>query len=271
MREYFVGTTLRQIEMEFDSVDIACDYDYEPNESGQRRSLVEQYYRTLDFSSLDDVRKFLNLYGNVLSELEERANDNEPWGASNDWAKKTLKILVKWISKDGFDFREGQVVPKTQNIALEGTANPLQEINSDYISNQLRRINESLATDVMLAIGSAKELVETISKTILDERQIHYSNSDDVGDLVKKVRKALKLLPDDIDDKAKGSKIIKVLLSNLGNIAHVMAELRNLYGTGHGKSGQHKGGLSQRHARLTVGAASTLVTFLYETHLERDG
>lgn len=58
------------------------------------------------------------------------------------------------------------------------------------------------------------------------------------------------------------------LLGNLGNVAQGLAELRNLYGTGHGRTGSAKG-LSARHARLAVGSAGTLATFLLETHEER--
>lgn len=43
-----------------------------------------------------------------------------------------------------------------------------------------------------------------------------------------------------------------------------VAELRNLYGTGHGKD-KKRTGLNERHARLTVGAGVTLLTFLLET------
>jgi len=46
-----------------------------------------------------------------------------------------------------------------------------------------------------------------------------------------------------------------------------LAELRGLYGTGHGKHGKASG-LSPRHAKLAVGAAATLTTFLFETHME---
>jgi virulence-associated protein VapD len=42
-REYFVGTSLRHISQEFDAADVPCDADFQPRESGQRRSLVEQY------------------------------------------------------------------------------------------------------------------------------------------------------------------------------------------------------------------------------------
>lgn len=83
--------------------------------------------------------------------------------------------------------------------------------------------------------------------------------------LVKEARGVLKLVPEDIPDSAKGVEIIKRMLSNLGQISQGIAELRNLYGTGHGKDGQFKG-LSPRHARLAVGCATTLAIFLFETH-----
>ena len=51
-------------------------------------------------------------------------------------------------------------------------------------------------------------------------------------------------------------------------ITNGIAELRNSYGTGHGKDAKSKG-LSPRHAKLAVGAATTLAIFLVETHLER--
>jgi len=126
----------------------------------------------------------------------------------------------------------------------------------------------AVANDPALAIGTAKELIETVCKTILDERTISYSNNADVPDLVKATAKALKLTPDDVPDVAKASDTIKRILGNLGSIPQGIAELRNLYGTGHGKSARTKG-LGSRHAKLAVGAAATLAVFLIETHNER--
>ena len=51
-------------------------------------------------------------------------------------------------------------------------------------------------------------------------------------------------------------------------MAQSLAELRNLYGTGHGKDGKSKG-LAARHAKLAVGAAATVAVFLFETHKDR--
>jgi len=49
--------------------------------------------------------------------------------------------------------------------------------------------------------------------------------------------KELRLIPEGIPDSARGSDVIKRLLSNLGTIGNGLAELRGLYGTGHGKHG----------------------------------
>ena len=42
----------------------------------------------------------------------------------------------------------------------------------------------------------------------------------------------------------------------------------NKYGSGHGKSPNYKG-LEERHARLAVGSALTLVNFLWDSHLRK--
>jgi hypothetical protein len=69
-REYFVGWTLREIEMEFDAADVLLDANYEPQISGARRSLVEQYYHSINWTKWKDVRKILSVYENVLNHLE---------------------------------------------------------------------------------------------------------------------------------------------------------------------------------------------------------
>jgi hypothetical protein len=108
----------------------------------------------------------------------------------------------------------------------------------------------------------------TVCKTILEQRRIEHPDDADIGVLVKEARKALGLVPESVPSAAKGAEAVRRLLSNLGNVAQGLGELRNLYGTGHGKVGATRG-LSPRHARLAVGAASTLATFLLETHAER--
>ncbi|MFF2016571.1 abortive infection family protein [Paenibacillus sp. NPDC058177] len=140
--------------------------------------------------------------------------------------------------------------------------------NSDYIAAQIRQMNEAIEKHPADAIGKAKELLESCCHTILAGKTISVNKDWSVQQLVKNTCKELKLTPDDIPDTAKASDTIKQILGNLSAISAGMAELRNSYGTGHGKSSTYKG-LSPRHARLAVGASTTTVFFLWETYEEQ--
>lgn len=261
-REYFVGTTIREIQTEFDAADVPCASDHAPNVTGQRRYLVEQYYHAVDWAKWADVKKILMVYENVLSGLEGLAeNDSE-------YAKNCFKSLKKWIEKDGFSYGGGKLLAVGKHHGLEHITDAVSELDLPELHRQIQRMQSAVEDDLGLAIGTAKELVESVCKTILEQRQISFADDADIGQLVKEARKALDLIPESIPNAAKGADSIRRLLSNLGNVAQGLGELRNLYGTGHGKGGTTKG-LSPRHARLAVGTAATLSTFLFETHLAK--
>lgn len=262
LREYFVGTTLSEISNEFDSADVPFDGDYSPNTSGQRRSLVEQYYHAIDWTRWADVRKFLTVYENVLASLEDHAENGQ------EWAANAFKSLKKWIERDGFSYATGKLTAVGKHHALEHISDAVRPFDLPELHRQIQRMQAAVEDDPALAIGTAKELVESVCKTILEQRQISFPEDADIGQLVKEARKALGLIPESIPNSAKGAESIRRLLSNLGNVAQGLGELRNLYGTGHGKGGAVKG-LYPRHARLAVGTAATLSTFLFETHTER--
>jgi len=61
----------------------------------------------------------------------------------------------------------------------------------------------AVLNDPALAIGTAKELVETCCKTILQSREIDFSKSAELPELTKLTVKSLELTPDHIPDKAK--------------------------------------------------------------------
>lgn len=136
--------------------------------------------------------------------------------------------------------------------------------DSDYISAQIKQMDATIDTHPSDAIGKANELLESCCETILKEKSIPYERTN-LPQLVKKVCEELKLTPNHIRDEAKAAKSIKAILGNLSAIAVGIAELRNEYGTGHGKSASYKG-LTPRHARLAVGTATTAVLFIWETH-----
>lgn len=148
---------------------------------------------------------------------------------------------------------------------------PLKEhakvLNANHLAEEVRRMEASICTDPSLAIGTAKELIETYCKTILAERGKPVEGTPDVSRLIRETLKELKLVPEGVPDASRGADVIKRILGSLGAIGNGLAELRGLYGTGHGRHGSIKG-LGARHAKLAVGAAATLVRFLFETHVE---
>jgi hypothetical protein len=172
------------------------------------------------------------------------------------------------LERDGFVFSGGHLTAIAHNPTVEELSETAMGLDSKVLRQQIDRIRNSIDEDPDLAIGTAKELVETTCKTILADYSITADAGWDVTRLVKEARAVLKLVPEDVPESAKGADAIKRLLSNLGQVSQGIAELRNLYGTGHGKDGTFRG-LSPRHARLAVGAATTLATFLFETHESR--
>jgi hypothetical protein len=266
-REYFVGTTLRFISDEFDAARIDCDTSYQPSVGGARRSLVEQYYHSISWTDWRDVRKVLQVFESVLHTADTVSQSVGGDSESSKRLRAGIENMLHYLRKDGFQYVDGRIVTGAGMPSLDGIKENAAEFDAKHLAEQVRRIEQSIESDPALAIGTAKELVETCCKTILAERGKPVAGTPDMPTLTKETLKELKLVPDDVPDAARGSDVIKRLLHNLGTIGNGLAELRGLYGTGHGKDGKAHG-VKPRHAKLAVGAAATLTTFLFETHKE---
>ncbi|MEO5968305.1 MAG: abortive infection family protein [Bdellovibrionia bacterium] len=195
-----------------------------------------------------------------------------------DETEKMVGIFNDWLAEDNWKISEqkkisgraiffAQLNGSATKASIKRAKEASEILNSSYISQQISRLESSVELDPELAIGTSKELVETICKSILLERKANFSKGEDFPKLVKLTLKELQLVPDSIAESAKAASTIKILLNNIAAIAIGMAELRNWYGTGHGKHARSSS-LKPRHARLVVGAASTLLTFLMDTYVE---
>ena len=189
---------------------------------------------------------------------------------------KVLQELIL-VCQDLPGSKDIQLIEECQAIAkrlLAGGPNlqPIAEIavrfDSSYLQIQIGRMEDAVESDPALAIGTAKELIETCCKTILQERGQSLGNNPEMSELTKETFKQLKLTRDDVPNATQGAEAIKRVLSNLGSISNDLNRLRGLYGTGHGQTASTSM-LSSRHARLAVGSAATLVRFLFESHTEQ--
>lgn len=189
---------------------------------------------------------------------------------------KLLQLYNDYLAKDGYQIVEKAKISDKpifagikRGSAIETIKNKNKEIkkrlSAEYVTQQITLMESTIETSPYIAIGIAKELIETCCKSILEKSNITYEKKWDLPKLVKETIKLLKLTPDDISNKAKAIESNKKILVHLSAVIQSITELRNEYGSGHGKDSKFIG-LDPRHARLAVGSASTLAIFLLETY-----
>ncbi|MDR0841062.1 MAG: abortive infection family protein [Christensenellaceae bacterium] len=198
-------------------------------------------------------------------------NERLPWS-------KLLDVINELLKPDGFELVETKKISgrsvygwrqlgdwhKVSQVQADELA---ETFGTDYIRIQIDIMMGQVESAPHVAIGKAKELLETTCKQVLDEREIEYAADLDFNQLMKKAREAVGLTPDSVSTDSPAKTIAGKILGNLGQIAHGMSELRNLYGDGHGKSASFVS-LPPRYARLAVGTATAAARFIWETHIE---
>jgi hypothetical protein len=151
----------------------------------------------------------------------------------------------------------------SRGLRLGGLAKASSTLDATTIHDHVQRIEHSLEADPAQAIGAAKELAETAARHVLEQYGEDPDRYDTFPRLVKAALGKLDLGSDAIADPAKGATAMKMVIGGLGGVAEGIAALRNLYGTGHGRT--RPSGAQARHARVVVGACHTLATFMLET------
>lgn len=195
-----------------------------------------------------------------------------------DW-KRFLEYINTLLLPDGFRIVEVEKVSgrsvygweKTggQNCVIDSQAKDIDEkFDSKYITSQIQIMKDTIESAPNVAIGKAKELLEACCKTILDEMEVPYSMEIDLTQLMKITCDAIGLSAKGADKSSNSGIIAAKILGNLGVISQGMAELRNLYGDGHGRTKGFKQ-LPKRYANLAVGASVTAVNFMWDTYVEK--
>lgn len=190
--------------------------------------------------------------------------------------KDIISAFNKLLNYDDFEIVEAAHISNrptfigrkkfTGKASIEKKGSEIKSMfNADYVSQQINLMESSIETSPYQAIGIAKELIETACKSIFKDKKEDYDKNWNLSRLMQETTKLLKLTPNDISDEAKAAKSIKQILGSLASVVQGIAEVRNEYGSGHGKDSDFKG-LQPRHAKLATGAASTLAIYLLETH-----
>ncbi|GAB1512596.1 abortive infection family protein [Actinophytocola sp. KF-1] len=221
------------------------------------------------FGLLQDEEKFLQFIAATVHPVVRPDQDE---------LEKMLFIYNRHLNPDGWEMVEvtrisGRPVFAARSMltvpsSIRHVEKSIVAGDTVYLTRQITRMEAAIETDPELAIGTAKELVEAASVTVLEAMGVTVDKSWDLTRVVKEVGKRLKISPDEVKPGAVGEASIRKVLGSLAGAVAGTAELRNLYGTGHGKA-TSVSGLGPRHARLAAGAASTLAVFIFETYNQR--
>ena len=189
--------------------------------------------------------------------------------------KNLLELYNKEITKAGYEIEEKesafgnkyyhpagifeQTIPTLKDIQDIGS-----ELNSDNNRKYVTRMMTNIEKDPELVIGTAKDWIESIFKTFLKTKKIEYSEDGNLPKLATLVFNEIREISDE-KNEAKSNEITRQMLRVLSTLVQNIAELRNNYGSGHGKESE-KLQLGPIYASLAANAAATLVMYTIQTH-----
>ncbi len=133
------------------------------------------------------------------------------------------------------------------------------------LASYIALVEENKESNPNASLDGAKGILESISKTILEDKAIPYAPDSNVGFLVKKAFESLpvfsKLSEKDLDSA-------KSILGSFENITRVIGQFRNGYGFfSHGQDLQSEK-FDRYLVELTISSSDLLASFLIISHAE---
>lgn len=148
---------------------------------------------------------------------------------------------------DSHDFDKAKVITAQQAfrragwmLADDGVLSSLGAVDLDtggreVLDEQLGRLRKA-TDDPALLLGTAKELLESVAKFVLEGLGAEPRKNADFGELWYLARERLGLLPESISSTEPGAQSVKKILGNAWVIAEQVNTLRCREGTGHGRT-----------------------------------
>ncbi len=135
----------------------------------------------------------------------------------------------------------------------------VQSVNSDYVLDVWHKALDRRASDPEGAITSARTLLESVCKFILDSAEISYEDNFDLPKLYALTAKQLNLSPSQHTEQ-----LFKKILGGCQTVVEGIGAIRNQHSDAHGK-GESSVRPAPRHAELAVNLAGATATFLLQT------
>lgn len=189
--------------------------------------------------------------------------------------EQIVATLNPILRRDGYSLVaaervSGYPVYRVRETTVAGTQ-PADELISEVLSSfdeigvhdAWRKALERRASDPEGAITSARTLLETVCKHIIEEAGDSYGRKDDLPKLYNTAAEHLNLAPSQHSEE-----VFRSILGNCQSVVGHLAALRNKLGDSHGQGKRHVRPQA-RHAELAVNLAGSMAMFLISTWKQR--
>jgi hypothetical protein len=135
----------------------------------------------------------------------------------------------------------------------------LSRLSSETVQSVWNRALERRISDPEGAITSARALLETVCKHILDDLGIAYEDTAELPKLYRATSETLQIAPSQHSEA-----VFKQILGGCTSVVEGLGALRNRLGDAHG-AGRARVRPAPRHAQLAVNLAGSMTSFLVAT------
>lgn len=245
-RDYLVSSlSWEEIERLFDDNDFMANPFSLPN---NKRDLYESYQ--LSFIDCTNESKKLDL---IMEGIEKiyKANDIVAYGEGHAGEFRKNKIL-NLLKSDGYDLINNKLVKVVKNIAT------IKVSSVNQLMNNYEEIKKHDKVSSEKKIGLAKDLLESLYKTICDNSNIIYEENEKFDSLTKKALSNLDIIKLECTEKEKSHEYIMTMIRT---VSLKINEVRNIHGYGHGRNSAYKP-IDIEVAELIANLAISIATFL---------
>lgn len=250
-----------ELDILFLSAGIASDSI--PNENREKK--VQRKLLNINDSCSEPIQKLEIL----LNEATKPVTGNDvSFGYPKTWEekKKTFKENIETeLNRHGFAYINGKILPsKSLSPAIITLSDLIKNRNVESINREFDRALENLNTNPLEAISSACNILESILKAYISEKNLSLPNKQTLKELWKAVQEDFKF-----GSSKLGQDDLHKINSGITSIIDGIASIRTHESSAHG-GGPESYIPEVRQARLVVNAAHSLAVYILETWEAQD-
>lgn len=217
-----------------------------------QRDMDEGQYRKLKAKlvGISRIQPFLPSFLKsrpTLSSFRSLAQENPRYAQRRSFIQTAFESVLEYLHDE------------LRNPIGASITDVLIHVDSTHVVQACQKAMDRVYDDPDGAITSARSLLETVCKHILDEQSAPYNRTADLPDLYKAATRVMALAPDQQSESD-----MRQTLQGCLSVVQGVGALRNRIGDAHGKSAV-AGVVERRHAILGVGVACSVASFLMES------